>query len=167
MDDAKRGAIVDYEVKDAEGNVTDTLPMLVVHVNDQDGGDGTVVGIVFDVDGTNRPVTIPADAPAESSPETPVTDEERRFDTLSDADRRQFLRDEMSRLSPEDRAAILGTSDQDVSPAPGTATSANDDPDNASGPAGGDTGTTSPAPGEAGAAPGTTADANAANTPTA
>ena len=64
----KRNEIVDYEVKDSDGNVMETLPMLVVHVNENEdtqgpGGQtvkneskGTVTGLVFHTDGTTEHV---------------------------------------------------------------------------------------------------------------
>jgi hypothetical protein len=56
-DNVQRGEIVDYETE------AGPLPMLVVHVNNQENGDGTVIGHVFDMDGSTRQVVIPQEAP--------------------------------------------------------------------------------------------------------
>lgn len=64
MENVKRGEIVDYETD------AGPVPMLVVHVNDQENGDGAVVGVVFHTDGTTESVTIHPDAPdPEPTPE--------------------------------------------------------------------------------------------------
>lgn len=124
--DAKRGEIVDYEIKDDGGNVVDTLPMLVVHVNDQDGGDGAVVGIVFHTDATFHSVTIPKDAPPEQAPVTAAPEQtaEQSFDALTPEDRATFLRDELARMSDADRAALRAELDPAPAPVPPAVTPA-------------------------------------------
>lgn len=91
----KRGDIVDYETDDGG-----TVPMLVTHVNDQEGGDGGVTGTVFNIDGTSRGVTFHKGDEPQAPPPPPSLSSQ--FASLSPSEKAAFLADQGIQVSGQD-----------------------------------------------------------------